>query len=63
MTTKPFEEYIASEAQLAENQLRAVYERKLDKQRRACERSETFCLFLCILELVCGSALLGTMFC
>ena len=29
---KPFEEYITSEAQLAEDRLRAVYERKLDNQ-------------------------------
>ena len=60
---KPFEEYITSEAQLAEDRLRAVYERKLDKQRQVCESNENLCLITCILALVCGSIFLGMMFC
>ena len=56
---KPFEEYLAGEAQLADDRMRAHYQRRLEKQRRKSDGNENFCLFLCMAAMIMNAIVLG----
>lgn len=57
---KPFEEYLAGEAQLADDRMRAHYQRRLEKQARESRGNENFCMFLCVAVMILSAAVLGT---
>ena len=59
---KRFEDYLAGEAQLAEERTREHYRWHLEKRERETERDQNLCLFASIAALLLSAVMLGMSF-